>query len=186
MEANSSIEHHVVRDLSYLGHFLFVHAGGRSGKQRVLSHLYHFGGRLPQRQMVEHAGITPAALSEVLAKLESEGLVVRTRSEQDRRQLDVVLTPKGIKRARQTVRWQELFEEESLAVLSDAEKSQLKGMLDRLVDHWDTIEKTHSIEARLSKCTTEAPDSPEAAPVAQAAPKETTPSNSNPTTTKGA
>lgn len=129
--------------------------------------------------MVEHAGITPAALSEVLAKLECEGLVVRTRSEQDRRQLDVVLTPKGVKRARQTVRWQEIFEEESLAVLSDAEKSQLKGMLDQLVEHWDTIEKTRCIEARLSECTA-TPASPDAAP------QDPTPNNPNPTTTKGA
>ncbi|MGN0286203.1 MAG: MarR family winged helix-turn-helix transcriptional regulator [Atopobiaceae bacterium] len=143
-DRNASIEHRVLHDLGYFGHYLFVHAGGRGGKRRVLARLYRHDGRLPQRALIEHSGNSPAALSEVLSKLEAEGLIQRTRSHVDRRQLDVVLTQKGTQIAHDIELEQQRFEEQSLQPLSEAQKRELVEVLDQLVAHWDTIEKAHS------------------------------------------
>ncbi|MDD5800739.1 MAG: MarR family transcriptional regulator [Coriobacteriales bacterium] len=144
-DRTATLEHRVLHDLGYFGHYLFVHAGGRGGKQRVLARLYRHDGRLPQRSLIEHSGNSPAALSEVLSKLEAEGLIQRTRSHVDRRQLDVVLTQKGSQIAHDIEQDQQEFERQSLAPLSDAQKSDLVQMLDQLVAHWDTIEKTGAV-----------------------------------------
>lgn len=146
-----SAEWRILNDLGFIGHFLFVHAGGRSGKQRVLSHLYTSGGRRTQRQLVDHAGISPAALSEVLAKLEAEGLITRTRSEQDKRQLDVILTTEGAKRAEKVIEWQQAFLREAFEPFEPREREQLAAQLDRLASHWDYIETNNVIEKKIAK-----------------------------------
>lgn len=146
-----SDEWKIINDLGYIGHFLFVHVGGRSGKHRVLSYLYVSGGRRSQRQLVDHAGSTSAALSEVLAKLEAEGLVTRTRSEQDKRQLDVVLTEEGRKRAQEVIQWQQIFLGEAFAGFSAAEQKQLATLVGRLATHWYYIETNNVIEKQKAK-----------------------------------
>ena len=77
-----------MRDLGYFGHFLHLHAGGRSGKQRMLERILREGGTISQRELQDTVPISSAAVSEVLAKLEFEGLITRTRSESDKRQLE--------------------------------------------------------------------------------------------------
>jgi DNA-binding MarR family transcriptional regulator len=89
-----------MRDLGYFGHFLHLHAGGRSGKQHMLERILREGGTVSQRELQDTVPISSAAVSEVLAKLESEGLITRTRSESDKRQLDVTFTENGQARPR--------------------------------------------------------------------------------------
>ena len=93
---------------------------------------------MTQRELQEHAHVTAAALSEVLAKLETEGLVLRTRSARDRRQLDIALTEGGTRRAEQIVRQKLAFQEASLSPLTVDEREQLADMLDKVADHWRT------------------------------------------------
>lgn len=146
-----SDEWQIINDLGYIGHFLFVHVGGRSGKHRVLSYLYVSGGRRTQRQLVDHAGSTSAALSEVLAKLEAEGLVTRTRSEQDKRQLDVVLTAEGRNKAKEVIRWQQVFLGEAFSGFTAPEQKQLAALVGRLASHWYYIETNNVIEKQISE-----------------------------------
>lgn len=146
-----SDEWRIINDLGYIGHFLFVHVGGRSGKHRVLSYLYVSGGRRSQRQLVDHAGSTSAALSEVLAKLEAEGYVTRTRSEQDKRQLDVVLTEEGRRKAKEVIHWQQTFLQEAFSVFSPPEQKQLAALVGRLASHWYYIETNNVIETQISE-----------------------------------
>ena len=61
-----------MRDLGYFGHFLRLHAGGRSGKQRMLERILREGGTISQRELQDTVPISSAAVSEVLAKLEFE------------------------------------------------------------------------------------------------------------------
>ena len=136
--ASRATEARVLRDLGFFGHFLHVHAGGRGGKQYILSRLLRSGGAMTQRELQEHAHVTAAALSEVLAKLETEGLVLRTRSARDRRQLDIALTEGGTRRAEQIVRQKLAFQEASLSPLTVDEREQLADMLDKVADHWRT------------------------------------------------
>ncbi|SES64172.1 DNA-binding transcriptional regulator, MarR family [Olsenella sp. KH3B4] len=130
-----------MRDLGYFGHFLHLHAGGRSGKQHMLERILDEGGIVGQRELQDTVPISSAALSEVLAKLESEGLVTRTRSQSDKRQLDVSLTQAGQAEAKVCAEKRARFEEEAFSVLSEEERTQLLEVLDRLMGHWQKIEE---------------------------------------------
>ena len=82
------------------------------------------------------AGSFPAAESACSAYLlEADGLLVRVRDPHDRRRHIVTLTAMG--RSRLTRAWQaaEAAEAELLAPLSDHEREQLRGMLERLDGH---------------------------------------------------
>lgn len=126
----------ILHDLGFFGHYLHVHAGGRSGKQHILAKLHQAGGKLSQRELQERSHISSAALSEVLSKLEMEGLVTRSRSDEDRRQMDITLTEEGITQAIMRKREFEAFESECLSCLSEDERIQLLEMLDRLAELW--------------------------------------------------
>ena len=131
----------VLRNFGYLGHFLRTHTGGRGGKQFVLVTLAKAGGHLAQKDLFERSCTSSAAMSEVLSKLEAEGLITRTTSEADRRQLDVQLTAKGHGRATELCREREAFEAEALSCLTDDELSELKTLTDKVADHWRRLEK---------------------------------------------
>lgn len=126
----------ILHDLGFFGHYLHVHAGGRSGKQHILAKLHQADGRLSQRELQERSHISSAALSEVLSKLEMEGLVTRSRSDEDRRQMDITLTEEGVTQAIMRKREFEAFESECLSCLSEDERIQLLEMLDRLAELW--------------------------------------------------
>ena len=141
MEAEAgSRSRKVLHRLGFFGHYLHLHAGGRSGKQHVLTKVYKAGGHLSQKDLLEDSHISSAALSEVLAKLECEGLIRRARSEEDRRQMDVWLTDEGREQAIIHKREFEAFESECLSCLSEEEQLQLLDMLDRLERHWRDID----------------------------------------------
>lgn len=131
----------ILFDFGYFGHFLHLHTGGRSGKQHILTKLLREGGHLTQRELLESSGVSSAALSEVLGKLESEGLVERERSEEDRRQLEVRLTPEGRFRAHELEARKAKFEGEAVSVLDEDEQRQLVAMLDRMAAQWQRIEE---------------------------------------------
>lgn len=131
----------ILYDFGYFGHFLHMHGGGRSGKQHILTHLLLNGGHLTQRKLLESSGVSSAALSEVLGKLEGEGLIERTRSEEDRRQQEVRLTPEGRFRAHELEARKARFEDEALDVLTAEEQEELLATLDRIAARWRQIEE---------------------------------------------
>ena len=137
----------ILQDLGYFGHFLHMHGGGRSGKQHMLIKLLTVGGTLQQRDLQSTEPISSASLSEVLTKLEREGLITRPRSEQDRRQLDITLTDEGWKEAQAWADQRKSFEQDALSVLSEDEQVQLLDVLDRMVTHWNTIEENEREKA---------------------------------------
>ena len=135
----------LLHDLGYFGHYLHLHAGGRGGKQFVIISLVLHGGEMSQRDLLEHACISSASLSEVLAKLEAEGLVTRTKSEEDRRLLAVALTEAGREKAEEVLEYKNRFEEESFACFDEEERAQLLDYLDRLVKHWHELEENEEV-----------------------------------------
>ena len=135
-----SVETRIMRNFGYFGYYLHVHWGGRNGKQHILVELLAHDGRMTQRELQEASCITSASLSEVIAKLEAEGLLARERSETDRRQLPVTLTEAGFERARKLVRTRAEFEERAFDFLSPAERERLAETLDRVAQRWQEIE----------------------------------------------
>jgi len=131
----------LLHDLGYFGHYLHLHAGGRGGKQYVLISLLVNGDEMSQHDILEHACTSSASLSEVLAKLESEGLITRTKSTEDRRLFAVVLTAAGKAKAEEYFADRARFEEDSFACFDEEERAQLLDRLDRLAVHWQSLEE---------------------------------------------
>lgn len=131
----------LLHDLGFFGHYLHMHAGGRGGKQFVLAALHKSGGTLTQRELLERTNISPAALSEVVTKLEAEGLIAREPYEHDRRQLLIELTTPGEVCAKQMCKKRQAFEDEAFSCLSAEEQQQLGHLLTTLKQHWEHLEQ---------------------------------------------
>ena len=121
-----------LRDLSHAMRGLYE---GRGSQKRILIVLSETD-TITQRELTQRLGIQPGSASEVIAKLENAGLVVRTESEADRRTVDITLTEEGRRQAEEaksqrTGRHQEMF-----SVLSDEEKGQLLALLEKINADW--------------------------------------------------
>ncbi|MBR3383833.1 MAG: MarR family transcriptional regulator [Atopobiaceae bacterium] len=134
-----STEQKVLFDLGFFGRYLHYAAGGRSGQKRIITYLACHDGHMTQRELQETLDIKSGSLSEVLAKVEADGLIERTRSQEDRRLQEVRLTARGREQAKAYVEDRERFEAASLACLTDDERGQLLSLLDRVTDHWKSI-----------------------------------------------
>lgn len=131
----------VIHELGYFGHYLHVHEGGRGGKRTVLCLLHKCDGRITQRELLERTNLSPASISEVLAKLEAEHLIRRRPFEADRRQLSVELTRTGREAARHVRKERSDFERSALSCLTEQEQVVLDRLLGRLVTHWKSMEQ---------------------------------------------
>ena len=131
----------ILHDLGFFGHYLHIHAGGRGGKQFVLVALDKHSGHLTQRELLDKSAISPAALSEVLSKLECAQLIKRSTCPEDRRQLDIELTDLGTDHARCIRAEREQFEHDALSCFTSDEQEQLEDLLGRLVIHWKSLEE---------------------------------------------
>lgn len=136
-----SMGHKVIHDLGFFGHFLHFTAGGRSGQKHVITYLSFHDGHMSQRELQDRLEISSGALSEVLAKVEADGLIERTRSEADRRLQEVRLTERGHELALTYAEERGSFEDACLSCFDEAEQAQLLTLLDRLVDHWKALAK---------------------------------------------
>ena len=134
----------LLRDLCFFGHYLHMHAGGRGGKQFVLTTLSRNDGHLTQRELLDRSNVSAASLSEVLAKLEGEHLIRRSTCERDRRQLDIELTAEGRDWARHAREERERFEGAAFTCLTIEEQRAFGTLLSRVKDHWSTLDESEA------------------------------------------
>ncbi|MGN1002705.1 MAG: MarR family winged helix-turn-helix transcriptional regulator [Oscillospiraceae bacterium] len=122
-----------LRDISHTMRFLFE---GKGSQRRILIILSQ-EGPMTQRALTERLGIRPGSASEVIAKLENAGLLLRSSSEEDRRTADIALTDRGQALAREAAEQRERRHEEMFSCLSEAEKAQLLALLERINADWE-------------------------------------------------
>lgn len=117
------------------GHFLYHRRGGKRGQTRILR-LLSERGTMSQRQLQDILDIKAGSLSEIVRKMESEGLLLRERHPGDRRNIMIQLTEKGIQTYKENTL--HLQEEESILfeALSRQEQQQLYTLLSKLLADW--------------------------------------------------
>ena len=113
---------------------------GRGSQKRVLIVLLETG-RITQKALTERLGIQPGSASEVIGKLETAGLIVRSPSESDRRTTDVRLTEKGRAAAEEARAEREARHMQLFACLSDGEKQTLLSLLEKVNLAWGLPEE---------------------------------------------
>ena len=131
---------HIVDMLGFCGHYIHVNGGGRSGRAPIICALLKHGDAMPQRELMNMFDLKAGSLSEVLTKIERNGLIERTFDPQDRRQRIVSLTPEGHAKAALEQQKRENFRSEALTCLTTEERGQLEDMLLRIKEHWKQID----------------------------------------------
>lgn len=135
----------------YLRHYRYKNIA----QDRVIELLGNNGSRMSQKEIQNKLGIRAASVSELVSKLDNRGMVVKEKSEEDRRAFNIVLTEEGKKEFEKIVdsddEYNGLF-----SVLSEKECIQLNSMLERLGDDWlnkepDILENQHRRGAKIVK-----------------------------------
>ena len=101
-------------------------------RERVLSLLDETEG-VSQQKLALILGIRPQSLSELLGKLEKDGLLQRTKNPDDRRETLVSLTAAGRERAAAFETERRRAQEAFLAPLSETERDTLAELLEKLL-----------------------------------------------------
>ena len=94
----------------------------------------HDHGPMSQSRLAELLDIRPQSLSELLVKMEGDGLIARTQSSEDRRQIIVSLTEEGSCRVAAFREMHRRHAEAFLAPLTAEEKITLAALLKKLTD----------------------------------------------------
>lgn len=140
-----------LRDISHTMRSLYE---GKGSQKQVLMVLLKTG-RITQRELTARLGIQPGSASEVIAKLEHAGLLVRVPGEEDRRTADILLTEAGMRQAREASAQRERRHEQMFSCLSEEEKAELLALLEKVNRDWDTRyqqEKEASAQRRQRSC----------------------------------
>lgn len=106
----------------------------RTHEFAVLHHLQQ-AGPPSQQELGSALRINPSNLVGLLDALEGDGLIVRPRDPSDRRRHLVELTAEGRRRLAEAKRAVTAAERDLLAPLTEVERVQLKGVLERLASH---------------------------------------------------
>jgi DNA-binding MarR family transcriptional regulator len=124
----------------------FAQHGIESWMYDVLATLRRSGApyELTAGALVRQTMVTTGAITNRIDRLESHGLVTRTRSTHDRRKVNVRLTPRGLRLVDEVVATHMATEREILAGLDADARAQLiehlRTTLIRLGDHaWDDL-----------------------------------------------
>lgn len=113
------------------GHCL-VHRVGAPGSRERMLRLLAERGDMSQSDFVYLLELRSASVSELLGKLEAQGLVTRRRSETDRRGVTISLTDAGRAALPSPAEPDAAF-----SALTDAERAELKALLQKLLDSWE-------------------------------------------------
>ncbi len=92
-----------------------------------------------QKDLVDRLDIRPSSLSELMGKLEQKGLIARKQDENDKRNYIVTLTDEGTRMAGQVAEQSKEFEEKLFGALTQEERVQLKGLLEKLNVAWQSL-----------------------------------------------
>lgn len=89
------------------------------------------GGHPSQLALANHLGIDRTVMTYLVDDLEKDGLVERRANPEDRRQRQVVATPKGLRAVTETCQKVRDAEDGTLALLSRKERTALRSLLSK-------------------------------------------------------
>ena len=116
------------------------HKDGRRshGSGKLLS-LLGENENVTSRELAELLDVRPSSLTEMLTRLDSEGLVTRTTDENDKRVTRVALTDSGKALLAQVEREREDDAEKLAACFTDEEAEQFSALCEKLYTHLESL-----------------------------------------------
>lgn len=131
----ADINDKIIINIRNLGHMMRSLYEGKASQKRILI-ILNESETITQRDLTERLGIQPGSASEILSKLENAGLIIRTQNETDRRTTDICLTDSGRELATEALEQRQKRHEEMFSCLSEEEKQELLGLLERVSADW--------------------------------------------------
>lgn len=125
----------LIHNLRRCGHYLRHHTEEKGSQRRVLFHL-HRKGPMTQKDLLELLGVRAGSLSELLSKLEAKGCIAKEKSETDKRNYNVSITPVGLELLGEL---QKQYHESMADLLSgfpEEDKVTLNALLEELQNSW--------------------------------------------------
>ena len=119
-----------------IGHTMRRIWEGKGSQKRILIILNEIGA-ITQRELTHRLGIQPGSASEVLGKLETNGLIARTPSATDHRTTDIQLTEAGQAMAEKASDQRRARHKLMFSCLSEDEKSNLLSLLEKINSDWE-------------------------------------------------
>lgn len=107
------------------------------GQYHCLQLLFTKDGRT-QKELAEILNIRATSLSETIARLESQEMIRRERSKEDKRTFLVYLTDKGRECAKQNLKDREKLYSYMLHPLSEEEREQFGSILNKIKEYYIT------------------------------------------------
>ena len=133
---NLSIDTKIIKNFRGISHTIMRNSEGKGSQSRILIILLE-NKEVSQRALTKHLGIQPGSVSEVLKKLEDNGLINRLASEDDRRTSILSLTAEGEEAAKKALSHKDQLYNEMLEILDEKDKQELLALLEKLNDDWD-------------------------------------------------
>lgn len=96
-----------------------------------------------QRDLAEQMDIRPSSMTEMLSKLEQNGLIVKKRDDKDQRIMHIHLTENGKKQAEKVSENKDTLAESFFAGLTEDEQEQLFMLIKKLSTSLEEIENSH-------------------------------------------
>lgn len=139
MEMN---EHEQLRvQLIRCGHKLGSGHGKHQTQGRILKILYHHGP-MTQKALQDKLDIQPGSMSEIAAKLEHKGLLVREKDPVDKRKILLTLTEAGRADVEGFQKHGKSQHTKDFDGLTQEEQQQLLHLLEKLLDSWASAQES--------------------------------------------
>ena len=113
------------------GQLLTHKTGKKHGQERILGILNQYSS-LSQKELQEKLQVEAGSLSEILSKLERNGMIEKKRDEKDRRKMVVSLTSKG----QHVMEHRKNNDQDLFDMLDETESKQLNDLLDKILESW--------------------------------------------------
>lgn len=130
------MEHPLITTISHVGELVedelnqsLKSIGLSTAKLHALQHIHQYNQPIPLSEIATQAGCVKSNVTQLIDRMVSEGLVERTRSEQDRRKVLAVLTSKGKQSHKKGMKLLKETENRILSRFSAQEKEKLVQLL---------------------------------------------------------
>ena len=120
------------------------HLGIHHSQHRMLMHLSRYEHVPAQRELAEAMGITPAAATTTLKRLEKAGYIARAAGDEDNRRREIRITEAGRLKVEASCDMFDAIDRATFEGMTDAEIETLTSLLGRMQDNLLRADATDS------------------------------------------
>lgn len=118
--------------------------GLHHGQHRMLLHLARRQGEIPaQKELADALGISPAAVTTTLQRLEKEGYISRTITDEDNRCNEIRITEKGVAKIEEGREILESVDRSMFEGFTEEEMATLLSFMERIDHNLDAVGAPH-------------------------------------------